>query len=356
MQTPPKLVSARGRTAAEVLAELGLAPGRPVLVVAGGADTLTDEALARAAAVVGPAVATVVERTGAVVIDGGTASGIMRVVGEALAARNGEAVLLGVAPAGLVSADPAANGHTALDPNHTHFALADSSEWGGETPLLVELAPALAGGARVFALVAGGGAGTKAEVREASSRGWPVLLVRGTGGVADELAPSGSIRTVDGDAGELARRVAWELQDLPVLKDGWQRFATFDGMAKAARTGFERVQASILLVGILATFLALLNDPLGSAALHWAVVALPIAGAILIGWAQRLAAGKRWMLLRAAAETIKREIYRFRTGTGVYASDARQVRLAERLEMIALPVAETTRAVPTIGATAASTP
>jgi SLOG in TRPM, prokaryote/SMODS and SLOG-associating 2TM effector domain 1/Protein of unknown function (DUF4231) len=338
VESPPKLVRARGRAASAVLAELGLASGRPVLVVAGGADTLKDEALARATAVVGPAVAAVVERTGAAVVDGGTASGIMRIAGEALHARDCDTVLIGVAPDGLVSAEPGTNGRMLLEPNHTHFALADSSEWGGETALLVELASALAGGEPVAVLVAGGGEVTKAEIRAATMRRWPVFLVRGTGGAADETAPDGAV-AVTGDAGELARRLAWELQDLPVLKDAWQRFATFDAMANKARTGYERVQASILAVGILATFLALLADTLDLHAwrhdvLHWVVVGLPILGAILIGWAQRLASGKRWVLLRGAAETIKREIYRFRTATGVFAGDAPQAQLAERLETI----------------------
>jgi hypothetical protein len=40
--------------------------------------------------------------------------------------------------------------------------------------------------------------------------------------------------------------------------------------------------------------------------------------------AHRFHSGKRWVLLRGAAETVKREIYRFRTGTGIYgfASDS----------------------------------
>jgi hypothetical protein len=80
--------------------------------------------------------------------------------------------------------------------------------------------------------------------------------------------------------------------------------------------------------GILATLLALLKgaihiSPTSSLSwvddvLHWTVVALPILVVTLVGMAYRLGAGKRWVLLRAAAETIKREIYRVRTATGIY--------------------------------------
>ena len=38
--------------------------------------------------------------------------------------------------------------------------------------------------------------------------------------------------------------------------------------------------------------------------------------------ANRRGAGKRWVLLRAAAEAVKSEIYRYRTRTGVYSGEA----------------------------------
>ena len=43
---------------------------------------------------------------------------------------------------------------------------------------------------------------------------------------------------------------------------------------------------------------------------------------VLIAVANRRGAGKRWVLLRAAAEAVKSEIYRYRTRTGVYSGEA----------------------------------
>jgi hypothetical protein len=368
--------------AVALLAQLGLQPNQPVVVVAGGADTLTGHAHELAARVVGPAVARAAGLTGAAVVDGGTASGIMAIIGEAIRERHGEGiVLLGVAPAGCVT-HPGSSTHAedgaALEPNHSHFVLAESAEWGGETPLLVDLSDALAAGARIAMVVAGGGDVTVNEVLQASRRGWPVFLAVGTEGAADSLAgawraryerrpgrfaralpkrlagllpqkwrwrePSGedlSDRVLqeivrDGDLrlnerrnpDELARQLAWELQGFEVLKLAWKSFSTYDSLAGAVRKSFERIQAWILVGGIVATFLALLKGEIDIGpnssvwwiddVLHWTVVALPIFVAVLVGMAYRLGAGKRWVLLRAAAETIKREIYRFRTGTGVY--------------------------------------
>ena len=126
-------------------------------------------------------------------------------------------------------------------------------------------------------------------------------------------------RFADDDAAHFARSLAWELQDDPVLKDAWRTFATYDGLATRMRNTFERFQGAILGLGVLATFLALLHQSLGGAALHWAVVAAPILASVLIAVANRRATGKRWVLLRGAAEAIKVEIYRYRTRTGLYA-------------------------------------
>jgi hypothetical protein len=183
----------------------------------------------------------------------------------------------------------------------------------------------------VAVVVAGGGSVTGAEVREALARGWPVFAIAGTGGAADELAAQLRVLPA-GDPQQAARELIWQLHDDDTLKDAWALFATYDGLAGRLRSRYERLQASILLVGILATLLALLHDALGGAALHWAVVVAPILAAVLIALGNRLAAGKRWVLLRAAAEAIKSEIYRYRTATGTYAEAAgRRQQLAAQL-------------------------
>ncbi len=352
----------------KLLGDLGLTvdDGRPVIVVCGGANDLTGAALTRTERVLAPAVATAASLTGAAVVDGGTAAGIMAVMGNARAERGNDlSPLVGVAPAGKVTYPGAADGadgdRTALEAHHTHFVLADTAEWGGETELLADVAEGIAGGAPVVMVVAGGGAVAQTEVSEAVRRGWPVFILEGTGGTSDTVAAlwrthrepraSGAARLLprrlrqrspklssiteanlreivrDGDVrrfsddepAQLARRLAWELQDDPVLKDAWRTFATYDGLATRMRNTFERYQGSILGLGVLATLLALLHQSLGGAALHWAVVAAPIAASVLIAVANRRATGKRWVLLRGAAEAIKVEIYRYRTRTGLYA-------------------------------------
>ena len=193
-----------GERPAELLAAVGLeaAQARPVIVVCGGADELKEPQLAVAREVLGPAVGLAARRTGAAVVDGGTATGVMAIMGAERAAAT-LPVLLGVAPAGKVS-QPGADrdGCAELEPHHTHFVLADSAEWGGETALLIEIAEELAHGAPVVMVLAGGGGVARSEAREAVARSWPLFVIEGTGGAADEIAalwraPGGATKDPD---------------------------------------------------------------------------------------------------------------------------------------------------------------
>jgi hypothetical protein len=379
----------RGAGPRELLAALDLESGgrgSAVILVCGGADDLKDASLVRAVAMLGPAVSSAAEVAGAAVLDGGTSSGVMEVTGAARAKRpRAMPVLVGVAPAGLVTYPGGPEGdRVPLEQNHSHFVLADSDEWGGETGLLMAVAAARAGNGRVAVVLAGGGEVAKAEVVESVRRGWPVFVIQGTGGLADsilelcrthrtphrrpaarllpglledrmppppssiadadlrEIVSGGDIRAVTGaEPGQFARRIAWELQDEPALKSAWQQFATYDHLATRLRATFTRLQAWILLLGVVATLLALIYAQVGGQALHWAVVAIPILAAVLIAVAGRRAVGQRWVMLRAAAEAIKAEIYRYRALAAVDASRlaggehaSRQQELAAHLDAI----------------------
>ena len=323
----------------EVVGEVGR---RPVIVVCGGADELGD------AGVLGRAVAGAAAATGAAVVDGGTDAGVMAEIGRRRRERpDAFAALVGVAPAALVGPE---EDRVPLEPNHTHFVLAEGSEWGAETGLLFDVAAALA--RRAVVVVAGGGDVTLTEVREAVRRGWPVFVIEGTGGTADAIAAvvrtkgardAELARTVDegriqlfkgSEPGQLARRLSWELQDESALKAAWATFAGYDKLAGRLRRSFELFQRSILALGILGTFLALLYNAVGGAWLHWVVVATPIVVAVMIGLANVWAAGKRWVLLRAAAESVKAEIYRYRTRTGAYRAGDRPWTLVTALNAI----------------------
>jgi hypothetical protein len=371
---PVAVERAGGEHPRELLARVGIATTdpRPVIIVSGGADELHEPELTAARSMLGPAVRAAVERSGAAVIDGGTHAGVMALLGEERAREPATmALVIGVAPAGKVEhAAAPGDGETALDPNHTHFVLADSDEWGGETPLLVAIAEELAGLMPIVMVLASGGEGALAEVQHALARGWPLFAIQGTGGLADEIGAvcagrlehaqlrrqldGGDVRPVGpGDPAELATLLERELRDeqgprdVAALTAAWGLFATYDRLAVGLRRTFERFQVSILALGVVATAIALAHEEVRAGGLrdvlHWGAVVTPIVVSVLVALANRRGAGKRWVLLRAAAEAVKSEIYRYRTRTGLYSRAAlrrddgptdRPRRLAGRLSEI----------------------
>jgi hypothetical protein len=196
-----------------LLASLGLDTARPVLVSVGGAGGMAPEHLA-ATEVLLRRLVPVLERLGAAVVDGGTDSGVMQLMGAAFRAVGSALPLVGVAAAGTVEptaapddpADPAptatgdapdtASPDTAtLEPAHTHVVLVPGGTWGDESPWLARVASALAGGSPTATLVVNGGDITYEDARHSVAAGRPVVVVSGSGRTADEIA----VAVTDGD-------------------------------------------------------------------------------------------------------------------------------------------------------------
>ena len=376
----PVLCAEDGHDPRTLLSRLGLLPrsgSEPVVVVCGGAGELDDKVLAFATEVLGPAVARSAELAHAVVVDGGLASGVMAVMGDARASRPGAMpVLLGVTPAGKVTLPDRPGGdRMLLDRHHSHVILANTVGGGGEASPLIDVVTTLADGAPVVMVLAGGGEVARAQVEAGVRHGWPVFVIEGTGGLAERIAdqwhsahashgkplgraplrrlrgeqavPSsaaaagpeevlrdGDIRPfADGEPMGLARQLAWELQEEPVLKGAWHTFATYDHLAARMRAAFQRFQISILVLGVVAILLALIDSETGGRTLHWVVIAIPISVSVLIAWSSRRADGHRWLMLRAAAEAVKAEIYRYRTRTTVYQHKQPEGRTSARRRM-----------------------
>lgn len=171
---------------------LGLSPPQPVLVLVGGADGLDPERAQRLRGLFTGMIAPLLDRLGAAVVDGGTDSGVMALMGQARTRNGAVFPLIGVAARGTVSLpeDPPDTDRprTALEPNHTHFLLVPGDRWGDESPWISDTASALADGAAAASLVAGGGTVTLLDAAHSLRAGRPTLLLVGSGGSADRLA------------------------------------------------------------------------------------------------------------------------------------------------------------------------
>jgi hypothetical protein len=157
-----------------------------------------------------------------------------------------------------------------------------------------------------------------------------------------------------------------------VLTQAWEVFADYDLNAVHQQKRFDRMQIAIICLGVLGTALAIIQQVFGPHVLQgdnsgsliiytlddvkkvgyslramdelnnrpviwWTLsrilIIIPILLTVFITAANRFKQGNKWLLLRAGAESIKREIYRYRARAQNYKANA-EAQLAARLEDI----------------------
>jgi hypothetical protein len=185
------ITTTRDAHAKAVLNALEIGSPRAVILLFGGAAGLDDSRKAHLAALFADGVTPVAAELGALIIDGGTQSGVMAMVGEAVARNGRRSQLLGIVPAGKVTypGGPAKGGiadGAPLEPNHSHFVLVESNDWGGETGKMLELARSF--NAPIVAILVNGGAIAADETLQSVRNGWPLVVIQGSGRFADELS------------------------------------------------------------------------------------------------------------------------------------------------------------------------
>ena len=185
------ITAPRDASAQAILDALEITSPRAVILLFGGAAGLDDSRKDHLATLFADGVTPVAAELGALIIDGGTQSGVMAMMGEAVARSPGTFQLLGIAPKGKIT-HPEIAGASAvsdgapLEPNHSHFVLVESAEWGGETGKMLEIARAFK--APIVAILVNGGAIAADEALRSVRNGWQLLVVEGSGRFADELS------------------------------------------------------------------------------------------------------------------------------------------------------------------------
>jgi SLOG in TRPM, prokaryote len=184
----------------DAIATLGLQGSRPVLVIVGGAGNLEPDDYARLENLFEESLAPLAEELGMVVVDGGTDVGVMQLMGRARAKLRATFPLVGVAPLEKARVPQNPNPKAKpLEPNHTHFILVPGSEWGDESPWIAGVATALSGKSPSVTILLNGGNASIVDVRASIADRRPVVVIAGTGRLADELAtairhPEGMVR------------------------------------------------------------------------------------------------------------------------------------------------------------------
>ena len=211
MTTPFPLHFAGGRTATAVhvgqpgdlpatLTSLGLQASQPVVVLVGGAGGLDPADLDRLRPLFESGLVPVMTHLRGAAIDGGTWSGVMRLLGEAHSSARADFPLIGVAAAGTVTlpgGQPPRDDAAMLDPDHTHLVLVPGNDWGAEVTWIAQVATDLAGSKPSATVLVNGGEIAYSDAQRSLDAGRPVLTVEGSGRTADQLAAAVQGRPAD---------------------------------------------------------------------------------------------------------------------------------------------------------------
>jgi hypothetical protein len=227
---------ARHTPPADIVAQLQFAcPPRGVVSVSGGASAFPTDAAADMARLVDNLVHVAFEHR-LMLVDGGTAAGVMHMLGVSYAAaattRTNAPPLLGFVPSALVTHN--GNGEcanlTPIEPHHPFIVMVqDGKAWGDEVDCMSAFIQHIAQRVSALTIVANGGLITLAEVEQSVRRGTPVLLLEGSQRcvalIRAAVAGSGSqqleqlARQLDPsvDTGAVLRRV---MEQLDVIRTG----------------------------------------------------------------------------------------------------------------------------------------
>ena len=107
---------------------------------------------------------------------------------------------------------------------------------------------------------------------------------------------------------------------MPILEIAWTRFAVLDAAAIRRTRGFYRIRKFILGLAVTATAFAILttsffsdSESLLGLIVKIFFIATPIIASIFAAFATRFYSNGSWLVIRAGAEEIKKEIYLHRT-------------------------------------------
>jgi hypothetical protein len=178
---------------AELVDALGSKPddGRALILI-GGAD-FTEATQLAGLRTFFAVLAAYLERTGTSIVDGGTDSGVMRLIAEARDAIHGTFRLIGVAPALAFSRPTRTGAPIEIARGHSLVVLVPGSHFGEETSWLFAAADHLGGGSAPAILVNGGELAAD-EARQRLDAGHLVLAVEGSGRAADDLVSDRALR------------------------------------------------------------------------------------------------------------------------------------------------------------------
>jgi hypothetical protein len=167
---------------AEGLRLLGFSSNHPAIVIVGGAGGMTPEDVEKVQAFFESRLVPFAVSKDAVIIDGGTDSGVMAAAGRAVKKAGDAIPLIGVAAREVEMIE------TFLEQNHSHFILCPGERWGDEAEWIAAAARSVSGSLARVAIMINGGQIAWEDARLNIEYGSPILIAEGSGRTADVIA------------------------------------------------------------------------------------------------------------------------------------------------------------------------
>lgn len=161
---------------------LGFIEEQSAIVILGGAGGMSKEDVTKVQLFFERHLIPFAQKKNAVIIDGGTDSGVMAAIGRARRLTGLNVPLIGVIARDVETII------TMLEPQHTHFIFCPGSNWGDESEWIAAAASTISGSQPAVAIVINGGQITWNDVRLNIQYGRSVLIAEGSGRTADVIA------------------------------------------------------------------------------------------------------------------------------------------------------------------------
>ena len=161
---------------------LGFSSDHPAIVIVGGAGGMSENDIEKVQAFFETRLVPFATSKNAVIIDGGTDSGVMAAAGRAVKNAGNTIPLIGVAAREVEMIE------TFLEQNHSHFILCPGSHWGDEAEWIAATASVISGSLSRVAIMINGGQIAWEDARLNIEYGSPILIAEGSGRTADVIA------------------------------------------------------------------------------------------------------------------------------------------------------------------------
>ena len=276
LQTPNDIPSK------ELWQQLGIDDANALILLSGNADKLVDEISSKLEQLFSRGIVRAAKESHAMILDSGIEGGVMSIIGRSLSDQNKDLALVGMVAGNKINCpeDMNATDGLNLESNHSHFIILEDDKPQTKFKMLFNLVQYLQQRLPIVTLLVGGDKDNKTEVLRSIRLGLPVIIVEGSGGLADTLAnlyhtrpdfiedpllaeiiADGDLHpySIKGSVSELERLILRQLRGDATLMLAWKQFASYNANANRQQRDFRRLQNTVLYLGVIATLLVVLQ-------------------------------------------------------------------------------------------------